>query len=258
MVEIVLDLKKNIEKNAAEYFEKAKKAKKKIRGAKEAIQKWKKELDKLEKQADETKKPETRVRIRAIKKWFHKFRWFRTSDNFLVIGGRDAATNEIIIKKYTEPNDLVFHTDMAGSPFFVIRSDGREITETAIKETADAACTFSRAWKLGLGSQSVFYVRPEQVTKTAKPGEYLQKGAFMIIGKTSYITNKLNLAVGASEEGIMAGPVEAVSAHCKDYVVLEQGNEKTSTIAKEMQKKIRADLDSIIRTLPAGGCRIKI
>lgn len=257
MTEVVLDLRKDIVKNAAEYFEKAKKSKKKIKGAEEAIQKWKKELDKLEKQVVEIEKSETGIKIQVLKKWFHKFRWFRTSDNFLVIGGRDATTNELVIKKHAEANDLVFHTDMAGSPFFVIKSDGREITETAIKETADATCTFSRAWKLGLGSQSVFYVRPEQVTKTALPGEYLQKGAFMIIGKTNYVLNKLNLAVGMSKEGVMAGPVEAVSAHCREYIMLEQGNEKTSTIAKEIQKKIKTDLDSIIRTLPAGGCRIK-
>lgn len=253
MVSITLSLKKTVEANAADYFEGAKKAKKKIPGALKAIQKWQDELKRLDRQLVEVHK----TKILIPKKWFHMFRWFKTSDNFLVIGGRDATTNEILIKKKTEPSDLVFHTDMAGSPFFVIKSDGREITETAIRETADATCTFSRAWKLGMGSQDVFYVRPEQITKTPQAGEYLQKGAFMIIGKTNYAPNKINLAVGMDEDGVMAAPVEAVKAHCKEYVILEQGNEKTSAIAKEIQKRISGDLDAIIRALPAGGCRIQ-
>ncbi len=257
MVSVTLNLKKTIEANAADYFERAKKAKKKIHGAKQAIQKWQDELKKLEKQLVEIGTACLKTKTLIPKKWFHTFRWFRTSDNFLVIGGRDATTNEIVIKKKTEPSDLVFHTDMAGSPFFVVKSDGREITETAIRETADATCTFSRAWKLGLGSQDVFYVRPEQITKTPMTGEYLQKGAFMIIGKTNYSQNKVNLAVGIDKDGVMAAPAEAVKAHCKDYIILEQGNEKTSTIAKEIKKRIGGDLDAIIRALPAGGCRIK-
>lgn len=256
MTEIVLDIRKGVDANAAEYFEKAKKARKKIKGAEETIKRCRDELERLQKQIIEIEKPEIEAKVAVPKKWFHRFRWFKTSDNFLVIGGRDATTNEIVIKKHTEPNDMVLHTDMAGSPFFVIKSDGREITETAIRETADATCTFSRAWKLGIRSQEVFYVRPEQLTKSPKAGEYLQKGAFMIVGKTSYIENKINLAVGMSKEGIMAGPIEAVKVHCESFVVIEQGREKTSTIAKEVQKRISGDLDSIIRSLPAGGCKI--
>ena len=39
MATIVLDLKKSVEENASDYFEKAKKMKKKIKGAEEAIKK---------------------------------------------------------------------------------------------------------------------------------------------------------------------------------------------------------------------------
>lgn len=255
MTEIVLDIRKGIDANAAEYFEKAKKARKKIKGADETIKRCRDELERLQKQIIEIEKPEIEAKVAVPKRWFHRFRWFKTSDNFLVIGGRDATTNEIVIKKYAEPKDMVLHTDMAGSPFFVIKSDGREITETAIRETADATCTFSRAWKLGIRSQDVFYVRPEQLTKSPKAGEYLQKGAFMIVGKTSYIENKINLAVGMSKEGIMTGPIEAVKVHCENFVVIEPGREKTSMIAKEVQKRIGGDLDSIIRSLPGGGCK---
>jgi predicted ribosome quality control (RQC) complex YloA/Tae2 family protein len=260
MVRIVIDISKSLERNAEVYFEKAKKARKKIGGAKETVEKIKKKIEELKKkEKQETEKKQKQEKLKQRKKhWYEKFRWFVTSDNFFVIGGRDATSNEIVIKKHTDPDDLVLHTDMAGSPFFVIKSAGKKITKKAIAEAADADCSFSRAWKLGLTTQSVFYVKPEQVTKKTKPGEYLPKGAFMIMGKTNYIDNKINCAVGSTKEGaIMAGPVEAVKKHCKKYVELQQGNEKTSKIAKQIQHKIGGDLDEIIRAMPTGGVKVK-
>lgn len=257
---ITLDVAKSLEKNAETYFEKAKKARKKINGAKEAVEKAKKKLSEVKKKAEKEEKEEEEKAKRKARKqhWYEKFRWFITSDGFLVVGGRDATSNEIIIKKHAEEDDLVFHTDMVGSPFFVIKSEGKKITETALNEVADATCSFSRAWKLGLTTQSVFYVDPDQVSKTPNPGEYLGRGAFMIRGKTNYIENGINCAVGMNEEGaIMAGPLQAVKKHCKKHVQIQQGDEKTSKIAKQIQYKIGGDLDDIIRVMPTGGVKIK-
>jgi len=39
--------------------------------------------------------------------WFEKFHWFISTENFLVIAGRDAQQNEMIVKKY-----LDVHTDI--------------------------------------------------------------------------------------------------------------------------------------------------
>ena len=178
---------------------------------------------------------------------------FVSSDGFLVIGGRDATSNEIVIKKHTDANDIVLHTDMAGSPFFVIKSEGKEIPESTIREAGDAACTFSKVWKLGLQSTDVFYVSPDQVSKKAQSGEYMAKGAFMIYGKTNYIENKVNLSVGAAKDGaVMAGPLESIKKNCTKSVVLKQGNEKVSSIAKKISHKFGWDLDEIVRALPAG------
>ena len=260
MARIELDIKKSLEENASSYFEKAKKAKKKIAGAKKALEKAREKQKCLEEKKDveikaaEAKKEKTKRKAQ----WYEKFRWFRTSEGLLVIGGRDATTNEIVVKKHTVADDIVFHTDMAGSPFFIIQCENKKPSEQSLKEVADATCSFSRAWKLGLGSQKIFHVNPDQVTKEAKAGEYLTKGSFMIKGKTNYIDNKINAAVGIADDGaVMAGPVEAIKKHCRQYVELEQGSEKTSAIAKKILKKIGGDLDEIIRAMPSGGCRIK-
>ena len=257
MPRLVLDLKKSVEQNASDYFEKAKKIKRKIKGAEEALEQNLRKLKELE-QKKEKFEAEEEIKKEAVarkKEWYEKFRWFFSSDGFLVIGGRDATSNEVVIKKHTDASDRVLHTDMAGSPFFVIKSDGKKIPETTIKEAADATCTFSRAWKLGLQSSEVFYVSPEQVSKKTKAGEYMGKGAFMVYGKSNYVANKVNLAVGITKEhAIMSGPLEAIEKNCEKYVVLKQGNEKVSGIAKKINYKLSGnlDLDEIIRALPAG------
>jgi len=273
MTRIGLHLEKSLEENASDYYDKAKKLKKKITGAEEALKKSRKKLRQLEDKKEKIDQEENKKIISRERKkeWYEKFRWFISSDGFLIIGGRDSTSNEIVIKKHTDNNDLVLHTDMAGSPFFVIKSnaltesgtssDNKEISKKAIKEAADATCTFSRAWKLGLQQSDVFYVTPEQVSKKAKSGEYLTKGAFMIYGKTNYIENKINLAIGITKDhALMAGPEEAIKKHCKDYLALKQGDEKVSSIAKKINNKFNNefDLDDIIRVLPAGSFKLQV
>ena len=259
MARIVLHLNKSIEENASLYYEKAKKLKKKIVGVKEALEISAERLADLESKKAFEKKKEKKLIVSRKKEWYEKFRWFLSSDNFLVLGGRDATSNEIIIKKHTDKNDLILHTDMAGSPFFVIKANNKKIPESTIKQAADATCTFSRAWKLGLQTSDVFYVNPEQVSKKAKSGEYLTKGAFMIYGKTNYIENKVNLAISITKDkAIMSGPVEAIKKNCEKYIILQQGNEKVSSVAKKINHKLggNLDLDEIIRALPAGNFEI--
>ena len=259
MTKLTLDLTATIEENATYYFEKAKKTKRKIDGARQSLEENKKKLEQLsqkrDKQLEKAKKSES---LQRKKEWYEKFRWFLSSEGLLVVGGRDATSNEVVIKKHTDANDIVLHTDMTGSPFFVIKAGENPVGKQTLQEAADATCTFSRAWKLGLQSSSVFYVNPDQVSKKTKSGEFMGKGAFMIYGKTNYLDNRLNLAVGINEHGqIMAGPMEAIKAHCKKYVSLIQGSEKTSSVAKQIKHHIGGEIDEIVRALPAGGFKIK-
>ncbi len=264
IMKITISSKRSVEQNAQEYFEKAKKARKKLEGAKKALVISKKKLeqeqhdkdDKLDKLKAEHKKRAEKVRRKP--EWYEKFRWFLSSEGFLVIGGRDATTNEIVIKKHTDKEDIVFHTDMSGSPFFVIKTGGKEPGEATLQEVADATLCFSRAWKMGLGTTPTFWVTPGQVTKEANQGEYLPKGAFMIRGKTNYLTPIVDCAIGALEDGrIMCAPSSAVKKHCKQSMNIIQGDRKASEIAKLVRKKFSGELDEIIRVLPSGGLDVK-
>jgi len=255
MAKVTLYLDKSIEQNAALYYEKAKKIKRKLEGAKAALGASLKKLEKLEKKQEKEVKQIIKKEERK-QEWYEKFRWFISSDGFLVIGGRDATSNEIVIKKHTEANDLVLHTDLAGSPFFVIKSQGREIPKKTIEEAAQATAAYSKAWKLGLSSLEVFYVKPEQVSKKTKSGEYMGKGAFMIYGETNYLRPNINLAIGIKENQIIGGPISAVKANAEKFIIIEQGREKASDTAKKVKARFGGDLDEIIRFLPSGGYQI--
>ncbi|MEK6863187.1 MAG: NFACT RNA binding domain-containing protein [Nanoarchaeota archaeon] len=258
-MEIEINLTKSIEENAGKYFESAKKAKRKAEGAKKALAETKKKLELLLKQESKFLEETAVKQANRQKKreWYEKFHWFFSSEGFLCVGGKDATSNEIIIKKHLEKNDLVLHTDMAGSPFFVIKN-GQEAGEQTIKETAQAVAVYSRAWKLWHTSADVFYVKPEQVTKEARPGEYLAKGSFMIYGKTNYLHPSLEYAIGLADGEIIGGPKTAVEKNTKSFVVVIPGKENKGSLAKKIKHKLKGgDLDDIIKFLPAGGGELK-
>ncbi len=258
-MEIEFGLTQSLEENAGKFFDLAKRYKKKLQGANQALQESRKQLLQLQK---EEAKYSAEEKIKQQKKqrkqqWYEKFHWFISSEGFLCIGGKDATSNEIIIKKHLEPDDLVLHTDMAGSPFFVIKN-GKEAGQNTIQETAQAVAVYSRAWKLGHTTADVFYVQPEQVTKETKTGENIAKGSFMIYGKTNYLYPKLEYALGLFENEIIGGPWAAVIKRTDKVVLVVPGREKKSALAKKIRAKLGGgDLDDIIKFLPAGGGDLK-
>ncbi|HKT21059.1 MAG TPA: NFACT RNA binding domain-containing protein, partial [Nitrososphaerales archaeon] len=196
--------------------------------------------------------------------WFEKFRWFVTAEGRLAIGGRDAQTNSAILSRHLDANDTVYHADLFGSPFFVLKG-GREQTDEEAREVAQATVTFSSAWKTGLGSADAYWVNPGQVSSAAPSGEYLARGSFAIRGKKNFMTKVMvELAVGIDREGrVTAGPEGALRRNCEHYVVLRPHNEKGSETAKRVLKDLSGDgsaapatLDEIQRALPAGGGKV--
>ncbi len=257
--DIVINIRKSIEENAGVYYDEAKRFKSKISGALETITKYEKQLAELS-IAPEIKKG-LPVKKEEIKKaWYEKFHWFYTGSRLLALGGRDATTNEILIKKYLEVYDIVFHTDLVGSPFFVIKNpDNKTISDKDKEEVAIATVSFSRAWREGLGTAEVYWVRPEQISKSAESGEFISKGAFMIRGKRNYVPAVTQLAIGLLKDKIMIGAESAVAKYCKKIVEISPGDVKTSDVAKEIAHSLglgKEYIDEIVRVLPAGGCRI--
>ena len=263
---ITIDPKLSIPENAESYYEKAKKAKKKTKGAIIAIENTKKQLEKIKSKKELAMENISIPKKREKKnlKWYEKLRWFITSDSTLVVAGRDAGTNEAVVKKYLDNNDIYLHADIHGASSTVIKLESKSLNDTILKESGEFAASFSSAWTKGFNTQDVFWVYPDQVSKTPEAGEFLAKGSFVIRGNRNYIRSaKVKIAIGIVDyEGkrIMAGPVEALEAHCENYVVLKPGYTKKEAIAKKILHEINEDelisLDDIIRVLPSGKCDI--
>ena len=271
--EIEIETRVRAQDQAAEYYAKAKRLQSKLSGLKASTQETELLLQKLASKELEIRrsvKPEHRLE----KQWFEKFRWFDSSEGLLVLGGRDATSNETLLKRYTSPEDVVMHAEVHGAPFIVIKTEGAQPTDETLREAAQACVSYSRLWKERIRAGDAYWVRPEQVTKSPPAGEYLTKGAFMIRGTRNYIRGvELALAMGLTlRDGkpfLMAGPPSAVRSRCNTYIELRQGRGSPAEAARriigklaaKMQENIGAELpripmDDVIRLLPPGSLEV--
>jgi len=237
-----LTLRRSIQANAAEYYTRAKKAESKLKGVREAMKKTQERIEKLQRQraerAEEVAEVPTKRRERA---WYEKFRWLHSSEGFLIIGGRDATTNELLIKKHMEPQDRVFHADLPGAPFVLVKTEGKVPSEQTMGEAAQIAASYSRAWKEAFGAADVYWVSPTQVSKSPPSGQYLTKGAFIISGTKNYVRNvPLQVAVGIKGEKenlrVIGGPPEAIASQTNLYVKITPGDQTSGKLAKEIRQ----------------------
>ncbi|XP_052865217.1 ribosome quality control complex subunit NEMF homolog isoform X2 [Anopheles cruzii] len=131
----------------------------------------------------------TQTTINKVRKvyWFEKFYWFVSSENYLIIGGRDQQQNELIVKRYMRPNDIYVHAEIQGASSVIIKnSAGGEIPPKTLLEAGTMAISYSVAWDAKVVT-SAYWVHSEQVSKTAPTGEYLTTGSFMIRGRKNFL-----------------------------------------------------------------------
>ncbi|XP_010546948.1 PREDICTED: nuclear export mediator factor NEMF [Tarenaya hassleriana] len=120
--------------------------------------------------------------------WFEKFNWFISSENYLVISGRDAQQNEMIVKRYMSKGDLYVHADLHGASSTVIKNHKPEqpVPPLTLNQAGCFTVCYSQAWDSKIVT-SAWWVYPHQVSKTAPTGEYLTVGSFMIRGKKNFL-----------------------------------------------------------------------
>ncbi|KAJ4822904.1 hypothetical protein Tsubulata_037852 [Turnera subulata] len=120
--------------------------------------------------------------------WFEKFNWFISSENYLVISGRDAQQNEMIVKRYMSKGDLYIHADLHGASSTVIKNHRpkQPIPPLTLNQAGCFTVCHSQAWDSKIVT-SAWWVYPHQVSKTAPTGEYLTVGSFMIRGKKNFL-----------------------------------------------------------------------
>ncbi|WP_435358691.1 ribosome rescue protein RqcH [Haloarchaeobius sp. DFWS5] len=294
--EVTVDVFEGVEKNADELYTEAKRVESKKEGALAAIEDTREELEEIKERRDSWEEPDETegdddderevdwlnlqsVPIRTDEKWFERFRWFHTSDGFLVIGGRNADQNEELVKKYLDKGDRVFHTQAHGAPVTILKATdpsepSREVDfpESSIDEAAQFAVTYSSVWKDGVFAADVYEVGGDQVTKTPESGEYLEKGSFAIRGDRTYHNDTpVGCAVGIQCEPmtrVVGGPPSAIEPRTVVSARVEPGRFAQGDVGKRIYRQFReqfadtsfvrkvASPDKIQHFLPPGGSRI--
>jgi predicted ribosome quality control (RQC) complex YloA/Tae2 family protein len=249
-----LSFNKSVYDNANIFYEKAKKEKAKRGRLKDVIAETQEEMKKAEKQRTSREKY---PRIEPTKQyWFDAYRWFISSEGNLVIAGRDAKSNDRIVKKHLKDGDRYAHAEVKGAPSVVIK-DGSNASDVTLKEACQFAVTFSKAWSSKLAGGSAYWVKPEQVSKRPESGEFLPKGAFVIRGKRNHFRDlEMEVAVGEvvyqDARKVMCGPRSAVEAQSERVVVLKPGDSKKEVIARELSQTFQVPIDEMVRILPPG------
>ncbi|MDD1712046.1 MAG: NFACT family protein [Methanoregulaceae archaeon] len=255
---VTIFVHEGVEANIGRYYDQIKKFKKKIAGARAALAR------------STPKAAPRRPQVPVMKKrWYHRFRWFFTSDRVLVIGGRDAAQNEELVKKYMEGGDTFAHADVHGASVVIVKG-----TTTRIDEVARFAASYSGAWKSGHFGADVYLVRPEQVSKTPEAGEYVSRGSFIVRGERHYERNvPLGVAIGLSvhpDLAVIGGPPGPVRERSRVWVELKPGQYEPNDTAKKVLRALRDKLppedlkglaavlntDAVAAFVPAGGSDI--
>jgi predicted ribosome quality control (RQC) complex YloA/Tae2 family protein len=452
-----LGLRRKLFDEAGRFYERSKRARQKLEGIKAALEESRKKLAEITAKIEEAEalkhiKPtkvteELEKRKIKRKEWFEKFRWFTSSDGLLVVAGKDAVSNKVLIKKYTAPEDVVFHADIAGAPFVVIKTRVQEqkqinasyddtygcsrghnptdayaqfgttakakqmfnwhsflrfwlniprgsvinsavltlhaytsriddfdalinytdeddaadfstnpwgrtdatldvrwrvpefvacqnvvtydiksliqhfinrenynennhivirikhgdaqaheyhqfyqydgdptkaailtveyIPPQTLKEAGEFAAAFSRAWREGFASADVYWVKPNQLSKSAPSGEYVPHGAFVVSGKRNWMRGiplKVAIGVVAEENGkikFIGGPIDAVKAKAKAYITIVPGDKSgkeflrqilrvlAEKIPREQREKVlKASIEEIREFVPFGNGRV--
>jgi len=219
-----------LEQNAGRYHDVIKKFKKKKAGALAAM-----------KTAPAKKNIRKREFVPLKKVWYHRFRWFITSDGVVVLGGRDASQNEELVKKYMSGKDLFVHADVHGASVVIVKGQTERMDEVA-----QFAASYSGAWRSGHFSADVYSALPSQVSKTPESGEFISRGSFIVRGDRTWYRN-VPLAVGIGlmlEPGaaVIGGPPSAIRGKTTAYLELRPGQYEPNDVAKKVLRALKGNV----------------
>ena len=292
---VTLEASKTVHQNAQRYFEEARTQKNKAKGAQEALGKTERSRKTAEKKAaKEAASGRLKGRKRARRFWFEKYRWAVVSGGHLLIGGKDAKGNDVLVRKHLSSNDLYFHADLHGAPSCSLKlkdglipsssqqgivpegvaslqisqtlgegfEDARELGDSIISEAAQISVCWSRAWGSGGAAATAFHARSSQVSKTTETGESLARGSFVVRGERSWHRDTpLEIAIGlAVVNGVplpVSGVPKVISEMCHRWAKVVPGREKKDSVANRISKSTGLGQEDLLSCLPPGGCSIE-
>ncbi|MEI6849473.1 MAG: NFACT RNA binding domain-containing protein [archaeon] len=187
---------------------------------------------------------------------YQKYKWFYTSSEKLVIGGKSAVQNDELLKlvKSMKKEYLVIHTSSPGSPFSLILADIKKVSKKDIEEASIFTACFSQCWKSMARKPSVDIFRSSQLYK----GKDMKPGTWGVIGDVEEKPVIMSLALTRQQSVLRCVPEQSIK-NKKDILV----RFKPGKISKEeMVAKLATELgehfsqSELLNALPAGGFSI--
>ncbi|CAH2244833.1 jg23044 [Pararge aegeria aegeria] len=233
---IDIDLSLTAFANARRYYDQKRNAAKKQQKTVESAGKALKSAERKTKQT--LKEAHTISNITKARKtyWFEKFFWFISSDNYLVIGGRDQQQNELLVKRYMRSTDIYVHAEVTGASSVVIKCPSGPPPPRTLSEAGQAAVAYSVAWEAKVLTRA-WWVYGHQVSKSAPTGEYLTTGSFMIRGKKNYLVPE-HLQFGFSFMFRLEDSCIEKHRDERKFIAADDASEVTSILDTEDEQEI--------------------
>lgn len=197
------------------------------------------------------------LKSKKVRRDYENYRWFYTSNNVLVVGGKSDEQNELVIDKFIRPEYTVLHTTEPGSGFMILLTE--KPSKKDIEEAAIFCACFSQQWKKIKSNRAEINVdifKGEQIYKAKS----MKTGTFGVKGDKKTIKVKPELVVV-----IQKGKVRAVPKAIKKEKLAEikPGKLKKEQAAEKIAKKIRGKLhfpvskDEILSAIPSDNLSVK-
>lgn len=85
--------------------------------------------------------------------WFERFNWCISTEGYLILSGRDAQQNELLVKRYLRAGDAYIHADLPGAASCIVRCKGdatdgavMRVSPVALEEAGALSVCRSGAW----------------------------------------------------------------------------------------------------------------
>ena len=193
--------------------------------------------------------------IQNLKENHRKYRWFVTSFGNLVIGGKNSAQNDSLMRdvKDTGISFTIMHTSEPGSPFTVILAEMQDIRKQDLKECAIFTACFSKAWKLKKKKTFIDVFSSLQLFKTKD----MKKGAWSIIGQVKHVEVQLRLILIKQNGFLRAIPENPFIDKSSKYLTIEPGKLKKEQLIPIIRETFNnISTEEILSALPSEGFKV--
>lgn len=191
-----------------------------------------------------------------INKDYAKYKWFFTSSEKLVIGGKNASQNDQLLKKIKSLGGeyIIMHTSQPGSPFSVILSDIKSISSTDIGECAIFTACFSQSWKSGKRKARVDIFNSSQINKSSS----MKVGTWGVKGKVKKMEVNLELVLTVQKGILRSVPEKTIKNKGKILLKILPGNKNKEELLSEIHASLkeRFSKNDILSALPSGGLQL--